>query len=144
MSEPDPKKAFAALKGRDLRALSAFRDGLRAGLGKSLVAVRFLARHPIALSPAATLAAAPEAPPPARGGLAVKPAPEPPAEIRLLVIADRRDVWIEERVDEAALAATIETAAVIVPLVYSAEEWAAPLAMAMPLRAVAEGAPEVP
>ncbi len=124
MTAPRP---LSALKGRDLRALAAFRDRLRAALGKSLVSVTFLSRRPLEVPPEATAPAPKGAP---GGGLALQPAPEPPGELRVLVKVDRRDVWVEDRVDGVGLEVALETGALVSPLVYAEGDLDAPLARA--------------
>jgi hypothetical protein len=146
-----PPRPLASLKGRDLRALSAFRDRLRSALGKTLLSVAFLARRPIDVPALAAAPARIGRPEPGRGpagkgpgggGLALQavPAPEPPGELRLLVRVERRDVWVEERVDAIALEVALETGALVVPYVYAPEELATPAARASRLLAeLAEG-----
>lgn len=115
------------LKGRDLRALELFRDRVRAALGKALVALRFVSRR-VLEAPAD--AAAPPRPP---GG----PLPEPPAELRLIALVERRDVWVEERIDEAAAGVALETGALVTAFVYTPDEWGSPLSRASRLHAEA-------
>lgn len=137
---PPRKSALSALKGRDLRAVAAFREKVKSGLGKALVTLRYLSRRALDVAPEA---AAPPAKP-AAGKLAIAPAPEPPGELRFLALVLRRDVWVEERIDEAALQVALETGAIVAPFVFTAEEWAAPLARTMPLAAEAERGEDLP
>jgi hypothetical protein len=144
---PPGHRPLSALKGRDLRALGSFRDRLRSALGKAFVSARFLSRRALDVPPEATapLARGPEAGARAAPGkLAIQPSFEPASELRVLVFVERRDVWVEERVDEAALEVALESGAVVVPFVYTVGEWESPLSIASPLYAEAAFGEDVP
>lgn len=100
-------------RGRDFRALVALRDRLRAGLGKAFHGATWLSRRPLDV--------------PQRPSV---PAPDAPAELRVLVRVERRDVWTEEQVDRIALDIALETGTLPSPLVLAAEELDSPLARA--------------
>src|SRR5437868_4064957 len=91
-------RSLGALKGADLRAVQAFRERLRAALGKSVASIAFLERRPLGL------------PPP-------EPVGQPPAELRVIVRLDRRDVFAEERVDAIALDVALATGSLVAPLI---------------------------
>jgi len=66
------------------------------------------------------------------------PPPEPPpGELRVLVLVERRDAWVDDRVDEAALEVALSEGVLITPFVYTAEEFGSPLSAATPLGAEA-------
>jgi hypothetical protein len=147
-----PGPLLASLKGRDLRALTGFRDRVRASLGKRLHAIYLLGRRALdvpaeAALPARAAAGGGPATAGARPGgaaLALAPAPEPPGELLLLVEVERRDLWVEEQVDAAALEVALATGALVLPLVRAEEEVAGDAARAAPLAARRAVSEEVP
>ena len=157
---------LGSLRGRDLRALGLFREKLKASIGRGFERARFLSRRPIELPagsappgariPRAARQSGGDASPPAARGSpegsapfsgrkpgsaaarSAPPPPEPPpGELRVLVLVERRDAWVDDRVDEAALEVALSEGVLITPFVYTAEEFGSPLSAATPLGAEA-------
>lgn len=139
-------RVLTSLKGRDLRALSGFKERIRSSLGKRLLGVKLLGRRPLDVPPEAALPPPPRAPEgaPAKGNLALRPVPEAPGALEVAVTVERRDLWIEDQVDAAALDTTLETGALVAPFLLAADELATESAANSPFGRRLAAAEELP
>jgi len=92
-------------KAREARAFDAFRDRVRGALGDSFVLVRELSRRPLPGVPAGEIG----------------------AEMRVLVLVSRRDIYVDERVDESAFEVTSAHGVPVLAIVATADDLGSPL-----------------
>jgi len=131
-SRSRPTPPTRSLKGRDLEAIYTFARRLRAELGDDVEEVRLLGHRaldvpPEACAPLPRPSAGPLGPQDRRRRL-LRPLPLPPSELLLAVRLRRRDVVIEDRLDELASRISRELGTVVAPVAYRADEWEEALA----------------
>lgn len=120
-AEATPKTR--ALRGRDLEAIYGFAQRLRERLPNVVSEVRFLGARTLDV-PARAAAPVPRAYRKRKGRKAhPPPPPRPPSELQIAVRLTRRDVFVEEQIDEVASAVTRELGTVVAPFAYTDQEW---------------------